>query len=98
MKNRYLKLSDAKTVSYQANPVGVNEVSIYMENAGKINQVILSGASNAKLKIGTNGTYPIGAQTFPFLYAAGDRVFVTFNYDDLFEASANVKLKCEDNL
>ena len=96
-KNRYLKLSDAKTVSYQVNPIGVNEVSIYMENSGVINEVILSGAHSAKLKIGLAGTYPVGAQTYPFNYNAGDRVFVSFTYDDLMTASANVKLKCIDN-
>jgi hypothetical protein len=96
-KNRYLKLSDAKIVSYQTNPIGVNEVSIYMENSGAINQVILSGAHTAKLKIGLAGTYPVGNQTYPFAYNAGDRVFVSFTYDDLMEASANIKLKCLDN-
>ena len=86
-----------KTVNYQINPVSLNEVSVLMENAGQVNSVLISGASAVKLKIGIAGTYPVGTQTYPFSYAAGDRVFITYNYTDLANATCNVKLKCQDN-
>jgi hypothetical protein len=97
LKTLSLILNQAKTVTYQINPVGLNEVSILMENAGQINSVLVSGATNVKLKTGVSGVYPTGSQTFPFTYNAGDRVFITYNYSDLNNASCNVKLKCQDN-
>lgn len=97
LKTIALILDEKKTVSYQISPVGVNEVSILMENSGQVNSTLVSGASNVKLKIGLTGTYPTGSQTYPFSYTAGDRVFITYNYSDLNNASCNVKLKCKDN-
>lgn len=97
LKTISLILDEKKKVSYQINPVSLNEVSILMENSGQVNSILISGANNAKLKIGITGTYPTGAQTFPFAYAAGDRLFITYNYNDLTQASCNVKLKCQDN-
>lgn len=97
LKTIALILDEKKTVSYQISPVGVNEVSILMENSGRVNTTLVSGASNVKLKIGITGTYPPGGQTYPFSYTAGDRVFITYNYSDLNNASCNVKLKCKDN-
>ncbi|MFD2870851.1 hypothetical protein ACFS5N_00135 [Mucilaginibacter ximonensis] len=97
LKTISLILDEKKKVSYQINPVSLNEVSILMENSGQVNSILISGANNAKLKIGTSGTYPTGAQTYPFPYSAGDRVFITYNYNDLTQASCNVKLKCQDN-
>lgn len=97
LKTLAVILDRAKTVDYQINPVGLNEVSIYMENDGQVNNVLVSGATDVRLKIGLTGTYPSGAQTYPFDYSAGDRLFITFNYSDLLNASCNVKLKCQDN-
>jgi len=86
-----------KTRSYQVNPVSLNEVSILMEFAGQINSSLISGASNLKFRTGLSGTYPSGAQTYPYTYAAGDRIFLGFTYTDLTNASCNIKLKCQDN-
>jgi hypothetical protein len=97
LKTIALVLDEKKNVSYQINPVSLNEVSVYMENAGQVNSVLLSGATAAKLKVGQPGSYPDGAQSYPFAYAAGDRVFITYNYTDLNNASCNIKLKCKDN-
>ncbi|MES2060824.1 MAG: hypothetical protein V4456_02830 [Bacteroidota bacterium] len=97
LKTIALILDEKKKVTYQINPISVNEVSVYMENSGQVNSVLISGASSAKLKISLSGTYPVGTQTFPFAYAAGERVFITYNYSDLNNASCNVKLKCQDN-
>jgi hypothetical protein len=97
LKTSSLILDEKKKVNYQINPISVNEVSILMENAGKVNSVLISGASSAKLKIGSTGIYPAGTQTFPFNYAAGDRVFISYNYNDLASATCNIKLKCQDN-
>jgi hypothetical protein len=97
LKTISLILDEKKKVSYQINPISVNEVSILMENAGQVNSVLIAGATSAKLKIGLTGAYPAGAQTYPFAYAAGDRVFITYNYSDLNAATCNIKLKCQDN-
>lgn len=97
LKTIALILDEKKSVSYQINPVSLNEVSVYMENAGQVNSVLIAGATAAKLKIGQSGTYPSGTQSYPFAYAAGDRVFITYNYTDLNNASCNIKLKCKDN-
>lgn len=90
-------LNQKKNVNYQIAPVSLNEVSFLMLNAGNITGITISGASNAKLKTGLTGVYPSGAQTFPYAYAAGDRVFVTYNYNDLTNASCNIILTCRDN-
>jgi hypothetical protein len=97
LKTNALILDEKKKVSYQINPVGLNEVSILMENAGQVNSILISGADNAKLKIGLSATYPTDAQTYPFTYNAGDRIFITYNYTDFDHASCNIKLKCQDN-
>jgi len=97
LKTISLILDEKKNVSYQINPVSLNEVSVYMENAGQVNSVLISGATAPKLKTGQSGSYPVGAQTYPFAYAAGDRVFITYNYTDLNNVSCNIKLKCKDN-
>jgi hypothetical protein len=97
LKTISLILDEKKNVSYQINPVSLNEVSVYMENAGQVNSVLIAGATSAKLKVGQSGSYPPGAQTYPFAYAGGDRVFITYNYTDLNNASCNIKLKCKDN-
>ena len=97
LKTISLILDEKKKVNYQINPVGVNEVSILMENVGQVNTTLISGASSVKLKIGLNGTYPVGTQTYPFAYTANSRVFITYSYDDLSQASCNIKLKCQDN-
>ena len=97
LKTIGLILDEKKKVSYQINPVSLNEVSVLMENAGQVNSVLIAGAGSVKLKIGIAGTYPAGVQTYPFPYAAGDRVFITYNYTDLNNASCNIKLKCQDN-
>lgn len=91
-----LILDEKKSVAYHANPTGINEVSFYMEFAGVVNSVILAGASSARLKIGEDASYP-ASLVLPFHYSAGDRVFVTYNYDNQFKATANIKLKCKDN-
>jgi len=97
LKTISLILDEKKNVSYQIAPVSLNEVSILMENAGQVNSALIAGANNLKLKIGISGAYPSGVQVYPFAYAAGDRVFMTYNYDDLNNASCNIKLKCKDN-
>lgn len=97
LKTISLILDEKKNVSYQISPVGLNEVSVLMENSGQVNSTLISGASNLKLKIGIAGPYSTGSQTYPFNYAANDRVFITYNYNDLNNASCNVKLKCKDN-
>lgn len=96
LKTIALILDEKKNVYYQIAPVSLNEVSFLMRMAGNVTAITISGASNAKLKTGA-GTYPVGAQTFPFAYAAGDRVFVTYNYTDLTNASCNIILTCRDN-
>lgn len=97
LKTISLILDEKKNVKYQIAPVSLNEVSILMLNAGNVNAINISGANNAKLKIGQSGSYPSGTQTLPFSYAAGDRVFVTYNYIDLTNASCNIILTCKDN-
>ena len=97
LKTLSVILDQKKNVNYQIAPVSLNEVSFLMLNVGNINAITISGASNAKLKTGITGTYPTGAQTFPYAYAAGDRVFVTYNYTDLNNASCNIILTCRDN-
>lgn len=97
LKSIALILDEKKNVNYQIAPVSLNEVSFLMRNAGNVTSITISGANSAKLKIGTSGTYPPGAQTYPFAYAAGDRVFVTYNYTDLTNASCNIILTCRDN-
>jgi hypothetical protein len=97
LKTIGLLLDELKNVDRQIAPIGVNEVSFLMKKTGNVTALTISGATNAKLKIGTAGTYPVGAQTFPFAYVAGDRVFVTFNYSDLNNASCNIILTCRDN-
>jgi hypothetical protein len=97
LKSISLILDEKKNVNYQINPVSVNEVSVYMENAGQVNSVLVAGATGVKLKTGQSGVYPAGSQTFPFSYSAGDRVFITYSYTDLTNASCNIKLKCKDN-
>lgn len=89
-------LNQKKNVNYQIAPVSLNEVSFLMLNSGNVNSVTVSGASNVKLKIGISGTYPSGSQTFPFPYTAGDRVFATYTYTDLTNASCNIILTCRD--
>ena len=97
LKTLSLILNQKKIVSYQINPVNISEVSVYMENAGHVNSLLIAGATNAKLKIGTGGTYPSGTQTYPFSYSAGDRVFISFTYTDQTNTTCNIKLKCQDN-
>jgi hypothetical protein len=97
LKTIGLILDEKKNVHYQISPVSLNEVSFLMRNSGNVTAITVAGASNAKLKIGLGGTYPTSAQTFPFAYAAGDRVFATYNYADLNNASCNLILTCRDN-
>ena len=97
LKTVALVLDEKKNVDRQIAPIGVNEVSFLMKNAGNVLSLTIAGASNAKLKTGNAGVYPAGTQTFPFAYAAGDRVFVTYNYTDLDNASCNIILTCRDN-
>lgn len=97
LKTISLILDEKKKVSYQINPVNISEVSVYMENAGQVNSVLIAGATNAKLKTGLTGTYPSGTQTYPFSYSAGDRVFISFTYTDQNNTICNIKLKCQDN-
>lgn len=96
LKTIALILDEKKNAYYQIAPISLNEVSFLMRNSGNITAVTIAGASNAKLKIGIGGSYPSGIQTFPFAYAAGDRVFVTYNYTDLNNASCNIILTCRD--
>jgi hypothetical protein len=97
LKTVSLILDEKKNVNYQIQPISVNEVFVLMENAGSVNSVLVSGASNVKLKIGSAGTYPVGAQTYPFVYAANDVVYVTYIYSNLADARCVLKLKCKDN-
>jgi len=97
LKTLSVILDQKKNVNYQIAPVSLNEVSFLMLNAGNINGITISGATNAKLKTSITGTYPTGTQTFPYAYAAGDRIFVTYNYTDLNNASSNIILTCRDN-
>lgn len=90
-------LNQKKNVNYQIAPVSLNEVSFLMPNAGNVIGITISGASNAKLRTGLTGVYPSGAQTFPYAYAAGDRIFATYTYTDLTNASCNIILTCRDN-
>lgn len=92
-------ISGNQIKSYQLMmaPVGLNEVPFYFLNAGNITAGSISGATGLKLKTGIAGTYPVGAQIYPFAYAAGDRVYATFNYSDLTHADANIILTCQDN-
>ncbi|GAA4093126.1 hypothetical protein [Mucilaginibacter panaciglaebae] len=97
LKTIGLILDEKKNVFYQIAPVSLNEVSILMRNPGNVTAITISGATNAKLKVGAAGIYPTGTQTFPFAYSAGDRVFITYNYSDLTNASCNIILTCKDN-
>lgn len=97
LKTIALILDEKKNADRQIAPVGVNEVSFLMKSAGNVLSSLISGASNLKLKVGISGTYPVGAQTYPLAYAAGDRVFATYNYTDLANASCNIILTCRDN-
>lgn len=97
LKTISLILDEKKNVDRQIAPIGVNEVSFLMKNPGNVVALTIAGATNAKLKIGSSGTYPITTQTFPFAYSAGDRVFATYNYSDLNNASCNIILTCRDN-
>jgi len=90
-------ISEKEYVNYQVAMTGETEQAIYMENAGQIYQVIGAGCNAIKLKRGINGTYPSGVQTYPFNYFPGDRIFFTFNYDDLLFAKCNIKFKCKDD-
>lgn len=97
LKTLSVILDQKKNVNYQIAPVSLNEVSFLMLNAGHVNSITISGATNARLKTGLSGTYPTGTQTYPYAYAAGDRVFVTYNYTDLNNAGCNIILTCRDN-
>ncbi|WP_454801790.1 hypothetical protein [Mucilaginibacter phyllosphaerae] len=97
LKTIALILDEKKKVSYQINPVSLNEVSLLMEYSGQVNSVLVSGATSVKLKIGMAGSYTSAIQSYPFYYAAGDRIFITYNYTDQLNASCNIKLKCQDN-
>lgn len=97
LKTIALILDEMKNVDRQIAPIGVNEVSFLMKNSGNVLSSLISGASTLKLKTGTSGTYPTGSQTYPFAYTAGDRVFATYNYTDLANASCNIILTCRDN-
>lgn len=96
LKTIALILDEKKNADRQIAAIGVNEVSFLMKNSGNVLSITIAGATNAKLKIGLTGTYPLGAQSYPFAYTAGDRVFVTYNYPDLFNASCNIVLTCRD--
>lgn len=86
-----------KLFRLMGNPFGVNEMSFLMTKAGNVISVNISDANTPKLKIGRLGTYPSGAQTYPFAYDAGDVIYITYNFDDQFFASCNIILNCEDN-
>lgn len=86
----------AKTVFYQMNPIGVTEVSFLMRNSGNVLSTSISGASAVKLRTGLSGVYPGGSQTYPYAYTSGDRIFATFIYDDLLNATCNFTLNCQD--
>jgi hypothetical protein len=85
-----------KQYTLQMEPIGVNEVTFLFEVAGNITSVVVSGASNVKLKTGSGSTYPGGTQTYPYAYANGDRVYVTYTYTDPLQASCNLILHCLD--
>ena len=97
LKTLSVVLDQKKNVNYQIAPVSLNEVSFLMQNAGNVTGITISGATNSLLKTGLTGTYPTTPQTFPYAYAAGDRIFVTYNYTDLTNASCNIILTCRDN-
>lgn len=91
-----LYIQKAKTVFYQINPIGVNEVSFYMRNAGNINSITISGAHGVLLRTGLSSTYP-SSVVYPYAYSIGDRVFASFIYDDLTKPICNLILNCIDN-
>jgi hypothetical protein len=97
LKSLAMILEEKKKVNYQLAPVALTEVSVLMLHAGQVLSAAIAGASGLKLKLGTGGSYPAGAQTYPFSYAAGDRVFVTFSYDTPSAPSCNVILTCKDS-
>lgn len=97
LKTLSVILDQKKNVNYQIAPVSLNEVSFLMQNAGNVTAITISGASGAKIKTGISGTYPTGTQTYPYAYAAGDRLFVTYTYTDLTNPSCNIILTCRDN-
>jgi hypothetical protein len=90
-------LQEKKNVNYQVAPYLLTEVSILMQSAGNVNSIEISGASGPLLKTGITGTYPTGAQTFPYPYNPGDRLFVSYIYDDQNNPSCNLILTCQDN-
>lgn len=97
VKSGALIAEEKKWFKFQIAMTGENEQAILMEEAGQINSVLLGGCDTLKLKIGNAGTYPVGAQTYPFVFDIGDRVFFTFNYSDLMFAKCNVILKGKYN-
>lgn len=96
-KSGALIASEKKWFKFQIAMTGETEQAILMEYAGQINSSLLGGCNGLKLKIGIDGLYPYDAQPYPFVFDAGDRVFFTFNYDDLMFAKCNVILKGKYN-
>jgi hypothetical protein len=86
-----------KDYQLMMEPIGVNEVTFAFLNAGNITSAAAFGATNVKLKTGISGVYPGGTQTYPYSYASGDRVYVTFTYSDLTNSNCNLILTCKDN-
>lgn len=87
-----------KLRSFETNPFGVTEITKLMQYAGQINTAVFDTRCTAiKLKIGATGTYPSGAQTYPFAYSAGDLIYISIVYTDLNQASCNIILNCQDN-
>jgi hypothetical protein len=97
LKTLALVLDQKKNVNYQVAPFSITEISLLMLSAGNVNGITSSGASGAKIKTGSGGAYPAGAQTYPYAYNAGDRLFITFVYDDLTSPSCNLIITCRDN-
>ncbi len=90
-------LDNQKNRKWAMNPVSLNEVSILMDSAGTITSALVDNITNLKLKIGYAGTYPTGAQTYPFSYSNGDVLLVTYTFSDANNLRGNFKLIGRDS-
>ncbi|RQO66844.1 hypothetical protein DBR40_21565 [Pedobacter sp. KBW01] len=89
--------AEKKWFKFQIAMTRETEQAILMEYSGQVNSSLLGGCNTLKLKIGVEGAYPNEDQTYPFIFNTGDRVFFTFNYDDLMFAQCNVILSGKYN-
>jgi len=89
--------AEKKWFKFQIALTGETEQAILMEYSGQINSSLLGGCNTLKLKNGVDALYPNDNQVYPFVFNAGDRVFFTFNYDDVMFAKCNVILKGKYN-